>query len=133
MKPCVLILLLAQAGSEVTLSGRITDCVTHQPVAGAEVTYCCAHYATATSDINGAWSFHVVPDDSGGTLTLAKSGYAFGQASIPARPGVSQTRDFELIPAARISGHIVDGDSGKPLAGFVVSAKSRGERAVMFV
>src|ERR1017187_5077996 len=102
MKLGILILLFAQSAGEVAFSGKVTDAVTHQPIAGAEITYCCSHYATATSDINGDWSFHVTPDDSGGNLSIAKQGYAFTGASLPARPGVSQTHDFELTPAARI-------------------------------
>jgi hypothetical protein len=110
---------------EVTLAGRITDSITHQPIADAEITYCCAHYASAKSDASGAWSVPVVPGEETGTLTMTKAGYAPGSAKTTAG---ARKFDIELTPAAHISGRIVDRESGAPLKGFVVNVQAQSGR-----
>jgi hypothetical protein len=41
------------------------------------------------------------------------------------KPGASETQDFELSRVANISGHLIDRDSGNPIAGFSVHAIRR--------
>jgi hypothetical protein len=125
---CLALPSLCQTPGEATISGKITDALTHQPIAGASVNYCCSVRGYVNSDANGAYSFHLTPDDSVGYLTVSKKGYAtFDQASserslVHLRPGVAETRDFELSPSAHITGRLTDRDSGNPLAGFIVIA-----------
>jgi hypothetical protein len=122
MKTYLLSLLLCPNAfaqtAEATLSGTITDAVNHQPIAGARIFY---QNANTTSDSSGAWSLHIKPnpDDTGGRLAVSKIGY---EPRIIMKPGGSETRNIEMTPAAHISGHLVDRDSGNPLPGFLVIA-----------
>ena len=118
-------LLLTQGGDETTLSGRITDALTHQPIAGANIV--CAG-GRATTDENGAYSLHVRPGFPIGIIAIMKKGYpelpfAIGKPPIRIAPGTSVTRDFELMLSAVISGHLLDRDTGKPIAGFAITAR----------
>jgi hypothetical protein len=90
------------------------------------VVYCCPR-AVITADENGAWSLDASPDGSPGTVTVDTPSPAFAPLRIPLnlRPGASEERSFELMPSARISGHVLDRDTGKPLAGFMVMAQGR--------
>lgn len=128
----VLFACTAFAQTDVTLSGKVTDATTHQPIAGARVDWCCAQ-VSANTDANGAWSLHIRPVDSEGNVSVVKPGYAAVNRAIPS-PTVSRTLDFEMRQAAHLSGRIVDGDTGKPLAGFTVLASIReGGGAAMFI
>jgi hypothetical protein len=76
----------------------------------------------------------VPPDEPLGIILISKKGYApldpslyFDKTLLRPKSGDALTRDFELNPAAHISGHIVDLDSGKPLAGFVAIAAAQQE------
>jgi hypothetical protein len=124
MKLLIAALLLAQAGDDATLSGKVTDAVTHQPVAGARIFYL---NSSTTSDANGAWSIRIRPGprNADGPVSVTKKGYdaSVDSTSIAMKPGESKTLDIELSPVAHISGHLVDRDSGKPLTGFVVVAR----------
>jgi hypothetical protein len=113
---------VAFAQPEATISGKITDAITHQPLAGARVEYCCLHRVFVVSGSDGAYLLKVVTDDGGGVLTVTKSGYGRVE-SARLKPGLSeQTRDIELRPAAHIIGRLLDRDTDKPLAGFTVTA-----------
>jgi hypothetical protein len=129
MKAAVLILLFAGAGlaqTAATLSGKIADAITHRPIPNARVVYCCPR-AVITADDNGAYSLDASPDGSPGTVTVDTPSPAFAPLRIPLnlRPGASEERSFELMPSARISGHVLDRDTGKPLAGFMVMAQGK--------
>jgi hypothetical protein len=137
MKPCIPALVFccaafSQTGAEITISGRITDALTHQPVAGANVLYGGAQAAT---DATGAYSVHVKTTGHLGFFVISKTGYVplmtlLEKTRAGVAPGSSQTRDFELIPPAIISGRLVDRDSGEPLAGFTVSAATHGNQSL---
>jgi hypothetical protein len=119
----------AFAQGDVTLAGKITDAITHLPIAGAQVDWCCARVA-ANTDAMGTWSLHIKPTDSEGEVTVSKSGYGGVTMSVP-QVAASRTLDFELQKAAHLSGRIVDRDTGKPLAGFVVvAAAHQGQQSV---
>ena len=138
MKCCFAVVLsaaicFAQTPGEATVSGRVTDAITHQPIAGATVLYCCVHRADAVSDADGRYSFHVKADATPDRITVARKGYAQldpgvyrDEVVLSLKAGDAETRDFELSPAAHLSGHVTDRDSGKPLAGFVIMAAAQG-------
>ena len=114
---------LSQAVSgEGTIAGRITDAITHQPVAGVKVTYCCTP-VIAETDASGSFLLHVEPAFPESRFTLAKEGYVTLRKTVPGGP---RDRDFEMTPSARLNGRLVDGDSGEPLAGFMVVAIYQG-------
>ena len=110
-------LLLAQADNDATLSGKVIDALTHHPIPAARI-FCMG--SSATSDENGAWSIRISPAsrDADRSLTVTKKGYD----AFEVKPGESKTLDIELSPGAHISGHLVDRDTGKPVAGFFVIA-----------
>jgi hypothetical protein len=114
---------LGQAATgDRTIAGRITDAITHQPIVGVKVTYCCTEVAGET-DASGSFLLHVEPASPVSRFTIAKEGYATVRTTVPRGPG---DRDFELVPSAHLSGRLVDGDSGEPLAGFLVVATGEG-------
>src|SRR5580700_1564696 len=83
----------AQTLGEATVSGRITDSITHQPISGATVLYCCVHRADAVSDADGRYSFHVKADDTPDRITITRKGYAqldpavFDKSVLRLKPG----------------------------------------------
>jgi len=113
MRCCLLVLILCQAGP--VRSGKVTDAITHLPVEGATVILCCPQLSVTTD----AGGFYTLQAESPTLLRIDKPGYA--AIIIP----FSDKHDFELKPGARVSGHVVDRDTGKPLAGFRVGARSR--------
>jgi hypothetical protein len=135
MKLCFVGLFLAgfcfgQSGGEATLSGHITDAATHQLIEGAEIS-CLGgpgrEPAAVKSDANGAYSIRVPAGRRVG-LAVSKSGFSpldlrsSDRTELRLNPGDSETRDFELSRPGSISGHLVDRDTGKPLAGFYIHA-----------
>jgi len=119
MKPLIALLLFAQAPLEVTLSGTITDAITHQPIAGAKVFY---QTGNATTDAAGAWSLHAKPFAVDRMLMIQKPGYAEFNENFTLKSGASESHNFELTPAAHLSGRVIDRDSGEPLAGIIAVA-----------
>ncbi len=122
----IALLFLAQTGDNATLSGRITDALTHQPIAGANVS--CGGVRSVT-DANGKYSLALIPGTPIAFINISIKGYPMVPPAIEKTPvriarGDSLTRNFELTPSATISGHLLDRDSGKPIAGFVLTARS---------
>ena len=114
---------LSQAtAGDSSVGGRIIDAITHQPVAGAEVTYCCTP-VTGETDASGSFRLHVEPAFPESRFTIVKQGYVTVRKTVPGPPG---DRDFEMMASAHLKGHLVDGDSGEPLAGFLVVATYQG-------
>ncbi len=132
MRPWLVFLALCGAcfGQTVaTVSGRVTDSLTHQPVVGASVTFCCGRSAArVTTDASGAFLMKVQPDGTLSSVQIVKQGYArtpvFRKVDVHA--GESVVQEYELTPAGEISGRLRDRDSGRPLAGFVAILSSRG-------
>jgi len=117
-------------GQDATLSGRITDVATHQPVAGAQISLRGGrggNPSSATSDANGAYSIRLPAGQRAG-LEISKAGYSTldlrstDSTQIRLNAGDSDTHDFELSKPGSLSGHLVDRDSGKPLEGFLIHA-----------
>jgi len=115
---------------DATLSGRITDAATHQPIAGAQISVRggpIRNPSSATSDSNGAYSIHLPAGQRAG-LEISKAGYSTldlrstESTQIRLNAGDSETHDFELSKPGGLSGHLVDRDSGKPVAGFSIHA-----------
>jgi len=123
-------LCLAQSGGEATLSGRITDAATHQPIEGAAISSRGgrgAKPASAVSDASGAYSMRL-PAAERVSLEISKEGYSTldlrstDSTEVRLKAGGSETRNFELSRPGSLSGHLVDRDSGKPLQGFYIHA-----------
>lgn len=114
---------LGQAATgDTTITGRITNAITHQPIVGVRVAYCCTP-VTGETDTSGSFLLHVEPAFPESRFTIAKEGYVTVRKTVPGGPG---DRDFELMPSAHLSGRLVDRDSGDPLAGFLVVATHKG-------
>jgi hypothetical protein len=121
-------LCFGQTGGEATLSGKIVDSLTHQPLGGAKVLYRSpGHDVSAISDADGGYSIHAVSRENSDLVEIALTGYATQRVMVRLKPGSSVARDFELSRAARISGHLFDRDSGKPISGLTVQAMQRIE------
>ena len=123
-------LLLAQPPTEATLSGKITDAATHQPIEGAQISSRGgrgAKPAVANSDATGAYTIRLPASQRTG-IAISKPGYSTldiassDRTSVRLNPGDTETRDFELSKPGSLSGHLVDRDSGKPLPGFYIHA-----------
>jgi len=115
----VLAMGLGQATTgDSTIAGRITDAITHQPIVGVKVTWCCTA-VTGETDASGSFQLHAEPAFPQSRFTIEKEGYATVRTIVPGSPG---DRDFEMMPSAHLSGRLVDADSGEPLAGFLVVA-----------
>jgi hypothetical protein len=119
----LMVIGLGQAtAGDAAISGRVTDAITHLPIAGVKVAYCCT-LATGATDAFGSFLLHVEPAFPESRFTIAKEGYVTVQKTVPGGP---RDRDFELMPSAHLSGRLVDGDSGEPVAGFWVDATYKG-------
>jgi hypothetical protein len=120
MKLCILVLLLAQAAGDVALSGHVKDSVTHQPVIGARIQY---QSLETASDQNGNWSLNVKPFVTNRELFISKDGYAGIRHYFVLKSGTAESHDFELSPAAHLSGRLVDRDSDRPVAGMYATLR----------
>jgi len=135
MRRCVAGLLFAglcfgQGGGETTISGRITDAATHQPIGGAQISYRGGpggKPSSVMSDANGAYTIRLPAPQRAG-LAISKTGYSTldsassDRTDVRLNAGDSETRDFELSKPGSLAGHLTDRDSGKPLAGFYIRA-----------
>jgi hypothetical protein len=117
--------------AEATVSGRVTDALTHLPIAGASVQFMGKTGGRVDTDANGAYLLRLTPDARMSVIWIRKDGYG-GRAPLIRRievaPGATVKADFELKPWAQISGRLLDRDTGKPLARFVVILVSKGYR-----
>lgn len=118
----------APAGAP-TIAGHVTDAITHRPIAGVRVAYCCTA-SEAETDATGAFLLHVEPSFPESRFTVTKAGYAILRQTIPAGPA---DHDFELMPSGHLSGRLLDSDSGEPLAGFQVVAIGRDSARGVFL
>jgi len=120
-------LALGQTSGDATLTGKIVDSLTRQPVSGAKISFRGNNSGpAATSDENGAFSPRIEKPDPGDEMVqVSLRGYATARAIVSLKPHTTQTRDFELSRAATISGRVIDRDSGNPLPGFSIQAVQR--------
>jgi|SRR6185312_4898487 len=125
-------IVAGQAPNEATLSGRIVDAATRQPIPGVRISYNTTTVdSSVVSDETGAYSIHISLSDAPVrtlplSLKVTRPGYAGTsvgyQSAISLRRGDVLTRDFELRPAARITGRVLDRDTDEPVAGISVMA-----------
>jgi hypothetical protein len=116
-----------EAPTRGTISGRITDTVTRDPVAGVRVTADTGdHLFSAHSTAGGTYALTDLPAASF-TLTLQRAGYidlnglTWGDdVQMKLEPGQQLTRNFLLRPAARIHGTIFDRETRQPVPGMNV-------------
>jgi len=129
--PLILLAIgLGQAATgDIAITGHITDAITHQPIYGVKITYCCTP-ASGETDASGSFLLHVEPAFAESRFTITKDGYVTLQERVPGDP---HDRDFELMPSAHLSGRLVDWNSGEPLEGFRVVSMSQGRPPAMFV
>lgn len=116
----------AWAERTATVSGMVTDAVTHLPVQGAIVR---AGNAVMRTDDSGAYELRV---EAGRVRLVAfRTGYLGPNPGnevddeFDVRAGDRLRRDFELRPAPRIAGTITDADTGRPVSGCIVFAMRR--------
>src|SRR5579862_8775807 len=108
MKPFAAALLFAglafgQAPARATLSGKVTDAITHQPIEGAMVSFGGAGGASSISDANGEWMLHFDADGFESILEFYKNGYATEALRLRVKSGAAETHDYELKRGATIS------------------------------
>ena len=112
--------IAAQTQGSATVSGIVTDAVTHLPVWGANVNVGGSGMGT---DESGSYSISVKPGAF--RLRVARGGYLANIAEIEIHDGDLLRRDLEIRPAPRIAGTITDADTGQPIRGCLVFAMRR--------
>jgi hypothetical protein len=132
---CAPIFLFAQ--NTGTITGKVTDAATHQPVPGVHVSSTTggpgSNFVGSLTGVDGSYTLENVP--AGAVhMILNLDGYKLlidppGRgASFPLGIGETLRRDFTMHPQARIYGRLIDRDTGKPITGHTVSAVLRESR-----
>ena len=111
----------ACAAQTATISGIVTNALTHLPLQGAAIT---ANGGIARTDIEGRYSLSVAPP---ATVNLAASRTGYFAVAKPATLVAGETlqRSFELRPLLKISGVVEDYDTGERIPGCHVFAMQR--------
>ena len=120
----VILLSMAYATRAATISGVVTDALTHLPLQGAAIR---ANGGIARTDIEGRYSLPV-PPSTAVHLAVSRIGYfAPASAAAPLSIGEGETiqRDFELRPLPKISGVVEDYDTGERIPGCHVFSMQR--------
>jgi len=109
----------AQTPAPASLSGKITDSITHQPIAGVQVKLGSDSLRTGA---DGTYRFaDLVPATR--VLFLSHPDYAtLADGIFPAvalHAGESVVRDFDLSPIASIRIRLLDRDTGEPIPGML--------------
>jgi Carboxypeptidase regulatory-like domain len=107
-------ILFAQATGSIgeSIGGTVTDSVTHKPVHPAQVRG--VNGPGDLSDAEGHYSLNGVPAGEL-MLRIESNGYRRLDIGSSLAQGDSLKLDFELRPLARLSGKVVDKDSGEPI------------------
>ena len=104
-----------------SLTGRVTDGATGDPVTGATVSY---SGATTLTDSAGSYSLPMAPLGSY-ALSAGADGYASQSVIVNVGPGQAVTQNFALAPATNGSGSlrgtVTDAMTGSPLANATIS------------
>ena len=102
-----------------TITGTVTNSLTGEPIAGANVT---ANGYSATTNSSGAY---VIPDVPLGnyTVTASAAKYVNQSKTATVTAGTTTTLDFELTPLnGTISGIVTDSSTGDPISEATVTA-----------
>jgi hypothetical protein len=118
-------ILFAQATGSVmgSVSGTVTDSVTHKPVHPAQVRVVSG--PGDLTDAEGHYSLNGVPAGEL-KLRIESSGYRRLDTGSSLAQGDSLKLDFELRPLARVTGKIVDKDTGDPITRRVLLEQKDG-------
>ena len=101
-----------------TLTGKVTDSVTGNAIAGATISY---SGASTQTDGTGSYTLSKAPLGTD-QLTVAAPGYTGQSQSVTVTPASTITTGFNLAPlAGSVSGVVTDAASGAVLAGATVS------------
>jgi len=118
-----------------SISGRVIDSVTGQPISGAKV-YACDYYtglgySGPLTNEQGYYIINDLPDGeyrvqaeaSGHAREWYQDTYDLGEATIVsvAAPNDTSGIDFDLEPEGSISGQAIDGATGLPISGAYVN------------
>lgn len=120
---------VVEADGVATLRGTVTDKATGKPVAGASVDIPAYGLSSATAD-DGSYSFYIVPSGTQG-VSITATGFLPFDGSVEVQDGGEQTADFaiEPMPTVAVTGKVVAGDTGKPIAGASIKAEGYSSNA----
>ena len=125
---CVTAFLDAQTAG--TIAGKVTDAATGQPIPGVHVSSTTGgpgdNFVGSLTGTDGAYTLENVP--AGAVhMILNRDGYKMilepaGRGTFPLGSGETLRRDFTMHPQARISGRLIDRETGASITGHTVSA-----------
>jgi hypothetical protein len=100
-----------------TLTGKVTDSASGDPIAGASVSY---GGGNTTTDASGNYT---LSDVSPGEVlvTISKAGYATVSRTQAVAGGATVTLNVALAPPGTITGKVTDSSSGAAIAGAIVT------------
>jgi len=109
----------AQVGGAI--DGTVTDSVTGNPIAGAQVRAVGAVTRTGTTQADGTYHLGGVPEGSY-DMNVTAFGYSPGMATVAVVNGQTTVQNFALNPGAahRVSGTVTNSATGLPVAGATV-------------
>jgi len=109
----------AQVGGAI--DGTVTDSVTGNPIAGAQVRAVGAVTRTGTTQADGTYHLGGVPEGSY-DMTVTAFGYSPGMATVAVVNGQTTVQNFALNAGAahRVSGTVTNSATGLPVAGATV-------------
>jgi len=107
----------------ITILGRVTDSLTGKPIPGAELSHGWTFERTTTSGPDGRYALEGFGASGTYDVHVRAAGYGRTESGdLEIDPELEEfTLDFELEPARRASGRVLD-PSGQPLAGAYVAA-----------
>lgn len=115
------LLVLPVAMCRADVAGVVTNAVTHQPVAGAQITmsnfgFCpVVLIASTVSAADGSYLLQFSPNDYG-SIRVDATGYAEFDFSFPSPPSADEHLDMALTPVAAIAGTVYD-PASQPVSG----------------
>ncbi|MFC4114476.1 S8 family serine peptidase, partial [Nonomuraea zeae] len=124
-------LALVQAGTTgtATLTGRVSDAATEQPVAGATVALTGPMSRTATVGADAAYTFTLAAGDY--QLKVTAFGYQPTTRTVTLTKENTLTHDIALAPTERVNltGTVADGSGlGRPLGAKIIADDGAGHR-----
>ena len=100
-----------------TLTGKVTDSATGNPIQNATVSYAGGSTTTAA---NGTYTLaNVMPGEV--LVTISKTGYATISRTQAVAGGATATLDVALAPPGTITGKVTSSVDGPPIAGAIVT------------